>query len=78
MTTTCAFCGKPFTYYNGWDRKYCPECQNSGRRYAEQFKEGKKNDPVLQIHAANYAKRHSLYKKGEMTKDALDSWRYEC
>ena len=77
MTIKCAFCGKPFTYYDGWNRKYCPECQRSGHRYAVQFRERQKNDPILKIHVANYSKRHGLYKKGKMSKEALDAWRYE-
>ena len=77
MILFCMFCGAPFTCYDNYVRKYCPKCQSSGRRYYEQFRERRKDDPVLQLYVTNYSKRHALYKKGKITKSVLDEWRHQ-
>ena len=77
MELMCSYCGKPFACYDNYVRRYCPECQGSGKRHAAQFKERRNSDPVVDIYASQYGKRHTLYRNGKMTKDALDEWRHQ-
>jgi len=78
MVTVCSFCGKSFTSFDNHKREYCSDCRHSGKRYAQQFKERRKNDPVTDIHAKYYSKHYNLYKANKLSKSVLDDWRYKA
>ena len=78
MVTVCEFCGKSFTNLDHYPRKYCPDCRNSGKRYAQQFKERRKNDLVTDVYAKYYCRHYSLYKAKKLSKSVLDDWRYKA
>jgi predicted nucleic acid-binding Zn-ribbon protein len=78
MVKECEYCGETFEYYDNREKKYCSKCRKNGKRFYNQFKEKRKDDPVTDTYTKHYAKRWGLWKKHQLSKTDLDDWRKQA